>query len=132
MKEIGAKRCVRLNVSGPFHTAFMKPAGDALRTYFEDLNFGKPQIPLLLNYTGDYYQDGDDLKELLAAQVQNSVRLEDSLNKLLDQEVECFVEIGPGNTLAGFLKKCAREKKKKVTVYSIETVEDFRKLLDRK
>lgn len=129
LKEKGAMRCIRLNVSGPFHTKYMAAAGEALREYFFKIDFAKAQIPVLLNYTGDYYKEGDDLKELLVAQVQNSVRLEASIKKLLEEDVDCFIEIGPGNTLTGFLKKCAREMKKKVKIVSIESVADLEKLL---
>lgn len=129
LKEKGAMKCVRLNVSGPFHTKYMAPAGQALEKYFADMTFAQPQIPVLLNYTGDFYKQGEDLKDLLVAQVQNSVRLEESLNKILEEDVECFIEIGPGNTLTGFLKKCARPLKKKVKVINISSVADLEKLI---
>ena len=129
IKTRGAKRCVRLNVSGPFHTKFMQPAGEKLRSYFETITFQEPRIPVLLNYTGDLYQYRDDLKVILIAQIQNSVRLEEALKKALEEGKENFIEIGPGNTLSGFLKKCARELKKKVTIHTIETTEDLEKLL---
>ena len=129
LKEKGVKRCVRLNVSGPFHTKYMQPAGEALRAYFAGMNFAEPQIPLLLNVTGDYAKKGDDLKELLVEQVQNSVRLEDQLRKMLESGVDRIIEIGPGNTIAGFLKKTAKAMKVKINVISIDRVEDFKKLL---
>ncbi|MDO4978096.1 MAG: ACP S-malonyltransferase [Eubacteriales bacterium] len=128
LKSKGVKRCVRLNVSGPFHTKYMQPAGEALRGYFETISFEEPKIPVLLNVTGDYYKEGDDLKELLVKQVQNSVRLEDQLRKLIEKGHDNFIEIGPGNTIAGFLKKTARAMKTKVNVVSIDTVEDFKKV----
>lgn len=131
LKEQGARRCVRLNVSGPFHTSYMKPAGDALKQYFETLDFQKPQIPVVLNVTGDFYQETEDLKTLCVQQVQNSVRLEASLRKLLEAGAEQFVEIGPGNTLAGFLKKTAKDMGKKVQVTSIDSVTSLEKYLQQ-
>lgn len=131
LKAKGAKRCVRLNVSGPFHTKYMKPAGDALADYFKQMQFGQPAIPVVLNVTGDFLKPEEDLKERLVQQVQNSVRLEESLKRVLENSAEHFIEIGPGNTLAGFLKKCARELKKNITIYTIETAEDLEKLLAR-
>lgn len=128
LKEKGVKKCVRLNVSGPFHTKYMAPAGEALRGYFADMTFEKPQIPVLLNVTGDYYKEDEDLKEMLVKQVQNSVRLEDQLRKLIEEGVDTFVEIGPGNAIAGFLKKTSRAMKQKVKVVSIDTVEDLEKI----
>lgn len=129
LKEKGAKRCMRLNVSGPFHTKYMKPAGESLAGYLGEMELKEPQIPVVLNYTGDYYREGDDLKEMLVNQVQNSVRMEESIKRVLEEDADLYIEIGPGNTLAGFVRKCAKEMKKKVTVRSIETVEDFEKLL---
>ncbi len=129
LKEKGAKRCVRLNVSGPFHTKYMQPAGEALTGYFESLSFHKPEIPILFNVTGDYYKEGDDIKEILIRQVQSSVRLEDQLRKLLEAGTDRFIEIGPGNAIAGFIKKTARAMKMKVNVMSIDSVEDFKKVI---
>ncbi|MGN0298830.1 MAG: ACP S-malonyltransferase [Lachnospiraceae bacterium] len=129
LKGKGAKRCVRLQVSGPFHTKYMAPAGKALREYMQNFQFNKPQIPVTLNVTGDFYQENQDLRELLVQQVQSSVHLEQDLMKFLDAGEDTFVEIGPGNALTGFLKKIAKERKQNLTVYSIETVEDLKKLL---
>lgn len=126
--EMGAKRCVRLNVSGPFHTKFMQPAGEKLKAYLDNITFEKPSIPVALNVTGDFYQ-GEDLKENLIKQIQTSVRLENDIRNILDKGYDNFVEIGPGNVVSGFLKKTAREMGKTVTVQTIETVEDFRKLM---
>ncbi len=128
LKEAGGKKCVRLNVSGPFHTSYMKPAGDALKEYFKQIEFKKTSIPVAMNVTGDFLKD-EDIKELLVRQVQSSVYLEQDLSKLLDAGYTEFIEIGPGNTMAGFLKKTAKAKGIKVTVSSIDTVADFRKVV---
>lgn len=129
LKAKGAKRCVRLNVSGPFHTKYMKPAGEALRGYFENVDFKKPQIPVALNYTGKLYDGSDDIKELLIAQVQNSVRMEDDLRTLLSEGATDFIEIGPGNALSGFLKKTAKSMGVEVNVTSVSNVSDYKKLI---
>lgn len=129
LKARGVKRCVRLNVSGPFHTKYMQPAGEALRGYFEKLDFRTPEIPVLLNVTGDYYKDGEDLKEMLIRQVQSSVRLEDQLRKLIAEGADLFVEIGPGSTISGFLKKTAKDMNAEINVVSIDTVADFKKVI---
>lgn len=128
LKEAGGKKCVRLNVSGPFHTSYMKPAGDALQEYFKQIEFKKPSIPVAMNVTGDFLK-GEDIKELLVKQVQSSVYLEQNLSRLLDAGFTEFAEIGPGNTMAGFLKKTAKAKGIKIMVSSIDTVEDFRKVV---
>lgn len=129
LRDRGVRRCVRLNVSGPFHTKYMQSAGEALRGYFAHMDFRKPEIPVLLNVTGDYYRDGDSLKELLVKQVQSSVRLEDQLKKLVEEDADLFVEIGPGNTIAGFLKKTAKALNRDIRVVSIDTADDLNKLI---
>ncbi len=130
LKSNGAKRCVRLNVSGPFHTKYMKPAGDALREKFATLDLKRPQIPVVMNVTGDFLKEDEAVPFLLEQQVQNAVRFENSLAKLLEEGADTFVEIGPGNTLSGFLKKTAKAMGKDVKIISIETAEGLKKLIE--
>ena len=125
MKENGARKCVRLKVSGPFHTKYMAPAGEALRDFLKMFEFKKPQIPVTANVTGDFYKEEDDIKELLVRQVQSSVRMEDNLTKLLEAGATNFIEIGPGNAVTGFLKKTAKKSDKDIKYVSISTVEDL-------
>ena len=129
LKERGAKRCIPLKVSGPFHTEYMSPAGEALREYFQKYPLAKPKIPVLLNATGDYYRDGDDLAELLVRQVQSSVRLEECLEKILQEKANCYLEIGPGRVLTGFLEKMSKDLPVKPTVMHIETVKDLEEVI---
>lgn len=129
LKEHGAKRCIRLNVSGPFHTKYMKPAGDALRERFSAMELGRPGIPVVMNVTGDYLKDDENIAGLLERQVQNSVRFEGSLRRLLADGADTFVEIGPGTALSGFLKKTAKAMGKEVSVVGIETAADLHKVL---
>lgn len=128
LKEKGMRRAVRLNVSGPFHTKYMAPAGVALKKYFENLNFGKPKVPVAMNATGDFLKAGENIGELLTKQVQSSVKFESDLRKFLEAGAENFVEIGPGNALSGFLKKTAKAMGKEINVYKVETVEDLEEL----
>ena len=72
-KEAGARRCLPLKVSGPFHTPLMAPAGDALATYFQSVDFARPQIPVIFNCLGDVKDDSVTIQELLVKQVQSSV-----------------------------------------------------------
>ncbi|MBQ8586134.1 MAG: ACP S-malonyltransferase, partial [Butyricicoccus sp.] len=92
-KEAGAKRCVPLNVSGPFHTALMKPSGDALAKRFTDLSFAPLRFPVVHNATGKPMQDGETLADLLETQVQSSVYFEDSIRWLAAQSVDTIIEI---------------------------------------
>ena len=129
LKSQGAKRCVRLKVSGPFHTRYMKSAGDKLGDYLKGIAMQKPQIPVTANITGDFYPENADIRDYLVRQIQSSVRLEDDLRTLIEAGYTDFVEIGPGNTMSGFLKKTARAIGVKVQVVSIDTVDDFRKVI---
>lgn len=130
LKEKGARRCIRLNVSGPFHTKYMESASVKLREYLENITFNKPQIPVVLNVTGDFYDGKEDLKDILKQQVKNSVHFEESIRKLIESGADTFIEIGPGNTLSGFVKKTAKDMGKKITTHSIETVADIKTVIE--
>ena len=94
--------------------------------------FAEPQMNLTLNVTGDFYRPSENLKELLEAQIQNSVQFESQILRFLEAGADTFVEIGPGNTLAGFVKKTAKEVNKRVTTYTIDTAEDLKALIAKK
>ncbi|MBQ8144834.1 MAG: ACP S-malonyltransferase [Butyricicoccus sp.] len=115
-KEAGAKRCVPLNVSGPFHTSLMHPAGEALAKHFQDLSFSPLRFPVVHNATGKPLQDGETIAGLLETQVQRSVYLEDSIRWLAAQGVDTIVEIGPGRAISGFIRKID----KTIKTYAIE------------
>lgn len=132
LKEQGAKRCIRLNVGGPFHTKYMAEAGDALRSFLEDISFEEPKLTVALNATGDFYKHGENLKDLLKIQIQSSVHFESEIQKFLELGADTFVEIGPGNALSGFVKKTAKAMNKKVTVYTIDTAKDLENLIAKK
>lgn len=123
VKEQGG-RCLPLKVSGPFHTAFMAEAGDALHEYFKGIAFAKPQIPVLFNCLGDEKPDGDTIPALLERQVQSSVYMEDSIRRMAAMGVDGIIEIGPGKVLSGFVKKTVPG----LRVYAVETVEEVEAL----
>ncbi len=124
-KERGARRCVPLNVSGPFHTSIMKDAGDALAEYFKDVTFEEERIPVVFNLTGRERAKDETVPFLLEQQVQNGVQMTASINYMLDQGVQRFIEIGPGKALSGFVKRCAKEKgMNDIICISLETSED--------
>ena len=106
-KEMGAKRCLPLKVSGPFHTSLLRPAGDALRERFKTESFGKMAFPVLFNCLGREMGEGDTIPALLERQVQSSVYMEDTIRRLAELGVDLVVEIGPGKVLSGFVKKTA-------------------------
>lgn len=123
-KELGAKRCMPLNVSGPFHTSLLKPAGDALREYFKTVDFQEPKIPVLHNCLGGENRTGDSIPALLERQVQSAVYMEDCIRAMAALGVDAVVEIGPGKALTGFVKKTLPG----FPVFSVETAEDVEKL----
>ena len=129
LKGEGVRRFVHLNVSGPFHTKYMKPAGECLEKLFAGITFEKPKLPVAMNVTGSFYEGGETIPELLVRQVQSSVRLEEDLRTLLASGYTDFLEIGPGKAVSGFLKKTAKDMGIEVTVDVIETVGDFKRVI---
>ena len=126
LKEAGAKRVLPLNVSGPFHSSLLEQAGEELRKELEQVDFSDLQIPYVTNVTAEYVTDITKTKELLARQVASSVRWQQSMELLIADGVDTFVEIGPGRTLAGFLRKINRG----VKVYNVGTWEDVDKVVN--
>ena len=121
-KEAGAKRCLPLKVSGPFHTALMHPAGVALAERFAGVTFAPMRMPVLFNCLGHEKAPADSIADLLVRQVQSSVYLEDTIRRLAELGVDTIVEIGPGRAISGFVKKTVGSA---MTCLNIETAEDF-------
>lgn len=126
MTEMGAKRIVPVAVSGPFHTSLMKPAGDKLAERFKNENFGDMSFPVIFNSTGKEIESDKTISEMLEIQVQSSVYFEDTIRYMIEQGVDTFIEIGPGKTLSGFVKKIDRA----LTTYSIENVDSLNTVLE--
>ena len=126
LKEAGAKRVVPLNVSGPFHSPMLRSAGEKLGKELMTVQLGKLKIPYVTNVTAEYVTDSSRIRELLTRQVYSPVRWEQSIRKMIAQGVDTFVEIGPGRTLTGFLRKIDRN----VTVYQVNTWEDSKQIME--
>lgn len=124
LKEAGAKRVLPLNVSGPFHSYLLEEAGEKLGTYLENVTVNDPVIPYAANVTAEYVTSAADVKPLLEKQVSSSVRWQQTIEMMIADGVDRFVEIGPGKTLSGFVKKINRN----VTILNIEKLEDLEKL----
>lgn len=124
LKEAGAKRVVPLNVSGPFHSPMLKEASGQLREVLDQIEFLPLDLPYVTNVTGQYVSDISETKELLAQQITASVRWQQSVEEMIRQGTDTFVEIGPGRTLSGFLRKIDRN----VQVYQVSAWEDIEKV----
>ena len=120
-KELGAKRCMPLKVSGPFHTRLMKPAGDVLASHFKTIDFRPMALPVYFNCLGGPMDAGDNIPALLERQVQSSVYWEDTIRRMEADGIDTVVEIGPGKALCGFFKKTAPG----IKTYHIDTAADF-------
>ena len=124
LKSAGARRVIPLNVSGPFHSAMLITAGKELGKVLEGITLHQLKIPYVTNVTAEYVEDPSETKALLEKQISSSVRWQQSVENMIRQGVDTFVEIGPGRTLAGFMRKIDRN----VKVYNIQTVEDAEKV----
>lgn len=124
LKARGIKRVLMLNVSGPFHSGLLREAGEELGKVLAETEIHPLRIPYYANVTGEIVEDAAAVKGLLTEQVYSSVRFEQSIRNMLAAGVDTFYELGPGKTLAGFVKKIDRE----ATVVNIETMEDLAKL----
>ena len=124
LKETGARRTLMLNVSGPFHSPMLEPAGAALRQELEQVTFQRLQIPYVTNVNACEITDASEIPELLVRQMYSPVRWMQSMEYMLKSGVDTFVEIGPGKTLEGFLKKINRN----VQVHHVSCWEDLEQI----
>lgn len=124
-KEAGARRCIPLKVSGPFHTSLLKPAGDALRERLSGLELGEMRVPVLFNTLGREMGADDTIPALLERQVQSSVRMEDTIRRLAELGADRVIEVGPGKVLSGLVRKTAKE----LACTPVETADDLAALI---
>jgi [acyl-carrier-protein] S-malonyltransferase len=121
VKEIGAKRAIPLEVSGPFHSSLMKPAAQKLEAQLSTIHIQNAKVPVIANVTARPVTDNTQISSLLVEQVYSPVLWQDSVNWLIEQGVDTFVEIGPGNVLAGLIKKID----KTVAIYNVQDLESL-------
>ncbi|MDY2627135.1 MAG: ACP S-malonyltransferase [Lachnospiraceae bacterium] len=126
LKKAGARRVLPLNVSGPFHSPYLAEAGEELGRILEAVELHELSMPYVTNVTAEYVTDIGMTKSLLARQVASSVRWEQSVRNMIAGGVDTFVEVGPGKTLAGFLKKIDRN----VRVFNVAVWEDVEKVVN--
>lgn len=125
LTEAGARKCILLKVSGPFHSPLLVDAGKRLAGVLEEVAINDISIPYIANVTAQFVNDKEDVKDLLEKQVYSPVRWQQSMELMIQDSVTTFIEIGPGKTLSGFIRKINKE----VQVINIEKVEDLDKLV---
>ena len=125
LKAAGAKRTIRLNVSGPFHSQMLSEAGEKLMEVLAEVELTAFDTPYITNVTADYVTSTDGIKELLCRQVSSSVRWQQSVERMIADGVDTFIEMGPGKTLSGFMRKISRD----VKMMNIENMADFEKVM---
>lgn len=124
IKEAGAKRVIPLNVSGPFHSPMLKGAGEELSKVLDSISIKKPAIPYVDNTNAEYITEAEGIKDLLVDQVSSSVMWQQSVEQMIGNGVDTFIEIGPGKTLTSFIKKISKE----CITINIEKISDLEKL----
>ena len=125
LKAAGAKRTLRLNVSGPFHSPMLSGAGEKLAEVLAEVELTAFETPYITNVTADYVKTTDGIKDLLCRQVSSSVRWQQSVERMIADGVDTFIEMGPGKTLSGFMRKISRD----VKMMNIENMADYEKVL---
>ncbi|MDY4515992.1 MAG: ACP S-malonyltransferase [Lachnospiraceae bacterium] len=123
LKMEGARRIIQLKVSGPFHSEMLKGAGEKLGKVLDQVSIHDIQVPYLSNVTADYVTDREQIPSILMRQVFSPVRWQQSVERMLADGTDIFLEIGPGKTLTGFLRKINRG----AAGINIETAEDLEK-----
>lgn len=125
--EAGAK-IIELNTYGPFHTKFLKDASEALKEELKKIDFSNSDIRVIKNIDGEFYTLEEDYIDVLSKHIISPVMFSKAIHKMLDEGVDTFIEIGPGKTLTGFVKRMA--KGKDVKLYTINSCENFKKFIE--
>ncbi len=128
-KELGAKRVIELKTSGPFHTEKLQEASTELKKELEKIDFKDFTMPVIKNLNGEEYGKEDNMADILAKHVVNPVKFGKSIEKMIEMGIDTFIEIGPGKTLSGFVKKVCKKLEKEVNVFNIENIETLENTL---
>lgn len=126
-KEKGAKRAIMLPVSAPFHTSLLEGAGQKLNKILKSIQYNDLNIPVVANAHGNYINHKDEVESLLTKQVSSPVLWEDSVQKLVDDGYDTFIEVGPGKSLGKFIKRVSRD----VNILNVEDVDTLKKTLEK-
>lgn len=125
LKEAGARRVLPLNVSGPFHSSLMQPASDKLEQSLNEVTVTDASIPVYANVTAEAVTNKDEIKKLLIKQLYSPVRFEQSIQNMMQEDIDAFVEVGTGNVLCGLVRKIDR----KTTTFAVQDTESLAQFL---
>ncbi len=127
-KDMGAKKVMLLKTTGPFHTEKLQEASKALRKELENVTINKFQRKVVKNLDGEFYTDNDNVKDILAKHIISPVRFSKTLEKMIIYGIDTFIEIGPGKTLTGFLKRIPTDKELKV--YNVNNIVNLNETIE--
>lgn len=130
LKEYGARRVIPLKVSGPFHTSLLNKASIKLKNELKNINFNDPKIKVITNVTGNFINDKTEIKDLLVNQVKSSVRWSETIERMIDDGVDTFIEVGPLKTLSSFVREISKDKKATVKIFNVEDLKSLNKTLE--
>lgn len=122
-KENGAKKVVELKTSGPFHTKVLENAKNEYMKELDKITFNKGNVKVIKNIDGTFYNDEDNIKEILANHIVSPVRFDKTIRLMKDEGIDTFIEIGPGKSLTGFIKK-ELEGVNLINIYDVESLEN--------
>jgi len=122
----GAKRVVKLAVSGPFHSSLVRAAGEQLREVLAAIALKEPQVPVIANVSAAVLTDVQGIKEAMVQQVSHAVRWDESVRRMIADGVDTFIEVGPGKVLSGLIRKIDRN----VQTLNVEDTASLQKTLD--
>lgn len=127
LKEAGAKRALELKTSGPFHTKMLEKASLELRKELENVKINHFKTKVIKNIDGNEYSNNDNVKDILSNHIINPVKFEKCLRTMIDMGIDTFIEIGPGNTLSGFVKKINKD----FNIFNINNIENYKNTISK-
>ena len=130
-KEMGAKKVRVLKTAGPFHTEKLTDSSNALRKELEKIDVRKFNTKVIKNIDGEPYTEKDDVKDILAKHIISPVRFAKTINTMLENGIDTFIEVGPGKTLSGFVKRTPTEKEiTNLNISDVKSLEEVVKLMN--
>lgn len=127
-KEMGARKVMALKTAGPFHTKKLIKSSELLRKELEKIELHKFKSKVIKNIDGTEYKENDDIKEILAKHIISPVRFSKTLETMINEGVDTFIEIGPGKTLSGFVKRTTVDKK--INILNINNVQTLKETIN--